>query len=236
MKFDPCDFITKKLSNTYKDFSSLKEITPDTCILRSFEVFSNIFVRGIYISNYDFNINNPPREISVRKVNNRPVVPLLFSDICGDEEQNNNLNNIEHMENQKNTKIKQNLKKNKDDIKKYEIGDLDQNIQQIQQRREMMKKEAEQRRKDNIADIMNIKVSQATDKAALDQKDYEQKLLKANAELKEMESGLLNKNMNNINKDFVETKKETLRNLFKKEEQKKTPLLPDPIMNLNYVI
>ena len=236
MRFDPCDFITKKLSNTYRDFSSLKEITPDTCILRSFEVFSNIFVRGVYISNYDFNINSPPREISIRTVNNRPAVPLLFSDICGDGEENNNLNNIEHMENQKNTKTKQYLKKSKNDVKKYEIGDLDQNIQEIQQRREVMKKEAEQRRKDNIADIMNIKVSQATDKAALDQKDYEQKLLKANAELKEMESGLLNKNMNNINKDFVETKKETLRNLFKKEEQKKTPLLPDPIMNLNYVI
>ncbi len=236
MRFDPCDFITKKLSNTYRDFSSLKEITPDTCILRSFEVFSNIFVRGVYISNYDFNINNPPKEISIRTVNNRPAVPLLFSDICGDGEENNNLNNIEHMENQKNTKTKQYLKKSKNDVKKYEIGDLDQNIQEIQQRREVMKKEAEQRRKDNIADIMNIKVSQATDKAALDQKDYEQKLLKANAELKEMESGLLNKNMNNINKDFVETKKETLRNLFKKEEQKKTPLLPDPIMNLNYVI
>ena len=85
-----------------------------------------------------------------------------------------------------------------------------------------MKKEAEQRRKDNITDIINIKVSQGTDKADLDLKDYEQKLLKSNAELKEMETGLLNKNMNNINKDFVETKTETLRNLFKKEEKKNT--------------
>ena len=235
MKFDPCDFITKKLANTYKDFFSLKEITPDTCILKSFEVFSNIFIRGIYISNYDFDINNPPKEISVRTINNRPTVPLIFSDIYGAEEDNNNMN-IEHIENTKNTKMNRYLKSNKNVIKKYEIGDLDQNIQEIQQRREVMKKEAEQRRKDNIADIMNIKISQVTDKSAFDQKDYEQKLLKANAELKEMESGLLNKNMYNINKDFVETKKETFRNLFRKEEQKKTPLLPDPIMNLNYVI
>ena len=82
---------------------------------------------------------------------------------------------------------------------------------------------------------MNIKVSKATSKAN-DDKEYQQKLMKANAELKEMESGLLNKNMFNVNKDFVETKKEYLRNLFKKEEQKKTPLLPDPLMNLNYII
>ena len=238
MKFDPCDFITTKLASTYKDFSSLKEITSESCILKSFEVFSNIFIRGVYISNYDFNINNPPKELSVRTVNNRPAVPLLFSDICEDKQNNNNLNkNIEYMDNnQKNTKINKYLKNNKNDIKKYKVGDLDKNIQEIQQRRNLMMKEAEQRKKENIEDIMNIKLSQATDQNTLNQKDYELKLSKANAELKEMESGLLNKNMNNINKDFVETKKETLRNLFKKEEQKKTPLLPDPIMNLNYVI
>ena len=233
MKFDPCDFITKKLAG-YTDFASLKDMSPENCILKSLEAFSTIYIRGIYISNYDFNINNPPREMSVRTINNRPTVTLLFSDICGDEEKNNM--NVEQVESQKNTKINKYLKSNKNDIKKYEIGDLDQNIQEIQQRREIMKKEAEQRRKDNIADIMNIKVSQATDKAAFSQKEYEQKLLKANAELKEMESGLLNKNMNNINNDFVENKKETLRNLFRKEEQKKTPLLPEPIINLNYII
>ncbi len=233
MKFDPCEFISKKLAG-YKDFSSLKDITPETCILKSLEIFSTIYIRGIYISNYDFNISNPPREMSVRTINNRPLVTLLFSDICGDEEKNNMY--VEQVENQKSTKIHKYLKANKNDVKKYEIGDLDQNIQEIQQRREIMKKEAEQRRKDNIADIMNIKVSQATDKAGFSQKEYEQKLLKANAELKEMESGLLNKNMHNINNDFVENQKETLRNLFRKEEQKKTPLLPEPIINLNYII
>jgi hypothetical protein len=98
-------------------------------------------------------------------------------------------------------------KKGKPEVKKYEIGDLDQNIKEIEQRREVMKKEAEQRKKENIADIMNIKVSKATNKNDED-RDYQQKLMKANAELKEMESGLLNKNMFNVNKDFVETKKE----------------------------
>ena len=234
MKFDPCDFIKKKLVNNFKDFASLKEITQDNCILKSFEVFSTVYIRGIYISNYDFDISNPPREMSVRTVNNRPTVPLLFSDICGEDE-NNNIN-IEHVENQKNPKINKYLKGNKNDIKKYEVGDLDQNIQEIQQRREVMKKEAAQRKKDNMADIMNIKVSKATDPFSYDEKDYQQKLLKANAELKEMESGFLNKNMYNINKDFIESKKETLRNMFRKEEQKKTPLLPDPLINLNYII
>ena len=234
MKFDPCEFITKRLANSYKDFASLKDITPDNCILKSFEAFSTIHIRGIYISNSDFDLSNPPREMSVRTVNNRPTVPLLYTDICGGEESNNF--NIEHVENKKNPQINKYLKRSKNDVKIYEVGDLDQNIEEIQKRREVMKKEAEQRRKDNLADIMNVKVSKIVDKTAFDEKAYEQKLLKASAELKEMESGLLNKNMFNVNTDFVETKKENLRNLFRKEEQKKTPLLPDPIMNLNYII
>ena len=50
----------------------------------------------------------------------------------------------------------------------------------------MKKKEAEQRRKDNLADIMNVKVSKIVDKTAFDEKAYEQKLLKASAKLEEM--------------------------------------------------
>ena len=44
------------------------------------------------------------------------------------------------------TKFDQNIKKLQIDMKKYEIGDLDQNIHDIEKRREIMKKEAEQRK------------------------------------------------------------------------------------------
>ena len=239
---DPCNFIKTKLANSYKDFACLKDITFDTCILKSVELFSTIHVRGIYISNMEFNTDNMSKEMQFRTLNNRPVVPILFSDICEGQKDDNEDTSMKMDQNKDSGKkeekriMKSTVKKKpKNEIKKYEIGDLDQNIQEIEQRREIMKKEAEQRKKENIADIMNIKVSKATSKAN-DDKEYQQKLMKANAELKEMESGLLNKNMFNVNKDFVETKKEYLRNLFKKEEQKKTPLLPDPLMNLNYII
>ena len=237
MRFDPCYFIKNKLANSYKDFASLKDITFDTCILKSIEIFSTIHVRGIYISNTEFNTDNMSKEMQFRTLNNRPVVPIIFSDICeGQKNLEDPSIKPEPIKKEEKRIIKTVPKKKvKSDVKKYEIGDLDQNIQEIEQRREVMKKEAEQRKKENIADIMNIKVSKATNKNDED-KEYQQKLMKANAELKEMESGLLNKNMFNVNKDFVETKKEYLRNLFKKEEQKKTPLLPDPLMNLNYII
>ena len=39
MKFDPCDFITKKLAG-YKDFASLKDMSPENCIIESLEAFS----------------------------------------------------------------------------------------------------------------------------------------------------------------------------------------------------
>ena len=242
MRFDPCFFIKSKLANNYKDFACLKDITFDTCILKSVEIFSTLHVRGIYISNIEFNTENMSKEMQFRTLNNRPVVPIIFSDICeGQKEEDEPSMKFEPAnDNKKEEKsiikaANTTKKKVKSDIKKYEIGDLDQNIQEIEKRREVMKKEAEQRRKENIADIMNIKVAKATNVNTED-KDYQQKLMKANAELKEMESGLLNKNMFNVNKDFVETKKEYLKNLFRKEEQKKTPLLPDPLMNLNYII
>ena len=239
MRFDPCYFIKSKLANNYKDFANLKDITFDTCILKSIELFSTIHVRGIYISNIEFNTDNMSKEMQFRTLNNRPIVPIIFSDICEGQKGEDPSMKPETMKDDKieDKRIMKSSskKKAKAEVKKYEIGDLDQNIKEIEQRREIMKKEAEQRKKENIADIMNIKVSKATNKNDED-RDYQQKLMKANAELKEMESGLLNKNMFNVNKDFVETKKEYLRNLFKKEEQKKTPLLPDPLMNLNYII
>ena len=243
MRFDPCFFIKSKLANNYKDFACLKDITFDTCILKSVEIFSTLHVRGIYISNIEFNTDNMSKEMQFRTLNNRPVVPILFSDICEGQKNEEDPSMKFEPSNDNNKKEEKRIiktavavkKKGKPDIKKYEIGDLDQNIQEIEKRREVMKKEAEQRKKDNIADIMNIKVAKTTNVSNED-KDYQQKLMKANAELKEMESGLLNKNMFNVNKDFVETKKEYLKNLFKKEEQKKTPLLPDPLMNLNYII
>ena len=43
MKFDPCDFITKKLAG-YKDFASLKDMSPENCILESLEAFSTIYI------------------------------------------------------------------------------------------------------------------------------------------------------------------------------------------------
>lgn len=42
--------------------------------------------------------------------------------------------------------------------------------------------------------------------------------------------------MENINQDFLDGRKEALKNLFRKEAHRKTPLLPDPMINLNYIL
>ena len=42
--------------------------------------------------------------------------------------------------------------------------------------------------------------------------------------------------MENINQDFLDERKEAIKNLFRKEGHRKTPLLPDPMINLNYIL
>ena len=49
-KFDPAEFINSNLIQ-FRDFSGLSGISTENTILRTFEVFSTIIVRGIYISN-----------------------------------------------------------------------------------------------------------------------------------------------------------------------------------------
>ena len=105
----------------------------------------------------------------IKTINNVPVAPLFFWYIWGGDE--NNIN-IDHIENQKNPKINKYLK-GKNYNKKYQVEDLKKNIQEIQQRIEVMKmkKEETQRKKDNMVDIMNVKVSKATDPSIYSEKD-----------------------------------------------------------------
>ena len=99
MRFDPCFFIKSKLANNYKDFACLKDITFDTCILKSIEIFSTIHVRGIYISNMEFNTDNMSKEMQFRTLNNRPIVPIIFSDICEGQKSADESNNMTNMTN-----------------------------------------------------------------------------------------------------------------------------------------
>ena len=235
-KFNPVEFIVNNLLKN-KDFSSFEGITNDNFILKSFEAFSTIYLRGVYVSNFDFILDNLPKEMSVRTVNNRPICQLLFIGIEDGKQI------------KKNEKDK-NVLKDKKIIKAY---DLDNNTKSQDYPSIKKSVNKENTKNNNFKDINDYTENNMENIKSQDQNinfninsyyvnnstsynNANNNFTEAQHELKEMESDLLNKNTNNTNKEFIETKKETLRNLYKKEEQKKTRLLPDPIMSLNFII
>ena len=52
-------------------------------------VFSTIQVRSNFISNFDFNTDNMSKEMQLRTLNNKPIVPILFSNICEGQKDKN---------------------------------------------------------------------------------------------------------------------------------------------------
>ena len=232
-KFNPVEFIVNNLLK-FKDFSSFEGITTDTFILKSFEAFSTIYIRGVYISNFDFNLDNLPKEMSVKTINGRPVCQLLFADIEGG-------NQIKNVEREKSSSKEKKVIPKKE-VKSYDLGKLPEHpLKKKIDKKENMKNNnyndyTEKNLKNIKAQEQNINSNNYYMNSSSNYNNTSNNFPSVHPELKEMESGLLNKNMLNVNKDFVETKKEALRSLFRKEEQKKTPLLPDPIMSLNYII
>ena len=223
-KFDPAEFINKNLIQ-FKDFSSLAGITNENTILKTFEAFCSIWIKGVYISNSNFNINNLPKEMGIRTVNNRMAFDIYYYDIC-----HGKIDNIEEAKNEeKKVEIPKTI------VKKYETEDFTESINEIKQKNKQLKESEFQRKKDNLLEQTMKKLQNTTYSKPIDE-EIIQRQVKGNSNLKEMNNELLKKNMENLNEEYKENKKENLKNLFKKEEHHRTPLLPDPIMHLNYIL
>ena len=223
-KFDPVEFINKNLIQ-YKDFSSLAGITTENTILKSFEAFASLSIRGVYISNYSFNINALPKEMNIRTVNNRNVVDIYYYDICNGE-----IGNVEeaHVDEEEKVEIP------KTKVKKYETEDFSDSLAEIKRKQQQLKIEEMKRKKENIVSETMKKLEKATQPKI--NEDEIRNRVQNNADLKEVNHELLKKNMENINQDFIDERKEAIKNLFRKEGHRKTPLLPDPMINLNYIL
>ena len=90
-KFSPVDYINKNLIKV-REFSSLKGITNEKCIFKSFEIFSTIHIRGIFISNMNFNFGNLPKEISLSGANSN--LNMYFIDLVENKEERSKPNSI----------------------------------------------------------------------------------------------------------------------------------------------
>ena len=120
-KFDPAEFITTNLIQL-KDFSSLSGISTENTILRTFEAFSTIVVRGIFVSNNSYTINNLPKEMSIRTSNNYNVTDIYYYDVCNGE-----IKEVEQAKQDENAKVEIPSTK----VKKYETEDLNGDIDEI---------------------------------------------------------------------------------------------------------
>ena len=95
-KFCPTEYINKNLIK-YREFSFLKGITAEKCIFKSFEIFSTIHIRGIFISNKDINLEKLPKEMSV--VPREPDLHMYYIDLVENKEIKSKPNSIKDSKN-----------------------------------------------------------------------------------------------------------------------------------------
>ena len=219
-RFDPVEFIKKNLIQ-FKDFSSLAGITIQDIILKTVECFASISLRGVYISNYSFNINSLPKELSIKTFNNRNIVDIHYFDICNGE--------VENIEEEL-TDYKENIEIPKSNFEKSENDDFAKSLSEIKQ--QLLK--SDKKKKENMVSETIEELEKETQEKI--NEDEIEDIIKNNDNLKEINKDNLKKKSKNKNEDFVNDRNEAILNLFKKDVNNKTPLLPDPMINLNYIL
>lgn len=220
-KFDPVEFISTNLVQ-FKDFAALSGLTTESTVLRNFEAFSTMIVRGVYISNTSFSLQSLPKEMSFK---GNDTQMLYYFDVCSGE--------IKEVE-QVNSDDMEKVEIAETNVKKYDTEDFSNSMNEINKRTIEMKKDNMQRKKQNIVDETKKRLAQ-TESRTLDKSKVKVEV-QSNYDLKEQNHELLKKNMDNINQEFIENRKEGMRNFFKKETIKRIELLPDPIMHLKYLL
>ena len=83
----------------YKVFSSIKGITEDKCIFKSFEVCSTIHIRGIFITNKNIEVNKLPKEISLSSAGEKPDLDMYYVDLVENKEIKSKSNSIKQSSN-----------------------------------------------------------------------------------------------------------------------------------------
>ena len=140
-KFSPTDYINKNLIK-YKEFSSLKGITEEKCIFKSFAIFSTIHIRGIFISNKEIKAEKLPKEMSVR--GDKTDLNMYYIDLVENKEIRSKPNSIKDSKNNSNLE-------NNNDYNNNEINIINNNIYNDDYNNYFNKK-------DNLYDIENSKI------------------------------------------------------------------------------
>lgn len=229
IKFDPVDYINSNLLNKHKEFASIGGITFENTILKSIIFYSTVSVRGVYISNSSLNLNTLPKDMAVKIVDqSNPNSNLSLIDLISEAGKT-----VEENEGEDEAGLLENDLKERSIQKKNFNEDYERSENEIQKN----SKEINKRMKENNSKSTIKKLEMTNSANSFNLSDIKSdKNEKYNNELKEINNEELKKNMEIINKEYANTKKEIIKNIFKNEENKKKPLLPDPIMNLKFIL
>lgn len=238
IKFSPADFINDFCSNEFKTFGS---ISSNNLLLKSFTASSYIKIQGVFISNSDFT-SSLPKELSFTKINKNnlipksnlfdlnyifkvsnnivePQEPVLIQDIPNFD--------LQELKN-KTTKI---FSDNQSFLKQNLLKDHDQEIDDLHKKLDKTREE-DRNQQSNIADrvkeisnnSMNKSMSRKQSTTKRDKDDLTQV---QNEELKKL---ALQTNELTLDKTTA------VKNIFKKQEERRIGMTPDPIMSLQFLL
>jgi hypothetical protein len=181
LKFDPVDFINQYFK---KEFSALGNVTYDNLTLREITVWSTISIRGIYVTNTNFNLDNLPTEMCFKTDGNR--INLHWLDIPEETYVEDEIKEHE-------------LEQEDDQIsvrKAYKKGfkeNFDESIGEIEKRSKELFYENLKKSGDNLVKSHMSKIERD-----IESMDSTKRLMmpKSSVELKEMNSEMLKKNVN----------------------------------------
>lgn len=245
-KFDPVEYINLNLLNKFKDFSVFGGLTPENTVLRSCIFWSSIYLRGVYISNSNFDLQSLPKEMCIKVLDqSNPTANLNLFELITDEDRMRQSNIPEDGQNDEmydnvtnmveNSTSQASFKKTRKDRKKGSIVEnFDSSLQDIEKKSKDLKEENMKMSKDDIVKNTMKKLDMTSSKLSTENKNIED--FKFSMDLKEVNSEQLRKNMESVNREYTDTKKEMIKTIFKRDEGKRRSLLPDPIMHLKFVL
>ena len=216
-RFNPVDFINKHFK---ADFTSIGAIKSENIFLKSIELRCHMLVRGVFLSNNEFTYSDMPKEMSTKEQNIAKVMDFLDLQFVDFESKKSPFSNVTIVE-QSSDEILDNLlddqfsnlskitgKKNVDSKQQITtfVGKIDSNFKQTEV--SGMKQEA------NTSSFQK-------------QLEY--------SELKETNSHQLREKMEKVNKEVFD-KRDLVRSIISSKQERKHTLLPDPIMNLAFVL
>jgi WD40 repeat protein len=238
-RFDPVEYISY-LSSEIKDLENMGPVTSESTFLRNIIFWSTAVVRGLYLSNFLVSPDEIPKEMNFKTNSEKLCSMDLIKRECPkytDEDHGktnlhseNTTKNVAEVKIDTGKDVYTSFKRSKKNKLQEDSAQMEQSLKEIEKKsRSVMKITNEDIMKSTIK-RMELTASRISENS---KHEYVEPL---NLELKEINSEILRKNMENVNREFTEGKKEIIKTIFRRDGVRRVPLLPDPIMHLKFIL